>query len=536
MASVNQIENHFLEQMKSTGQYVSESLSEMDISEEILNSIPREVIIEHHLFPLRKERDILVLVTDTPQSLKQKAAIQRKLNIPIRLILASEENVRLALMKFYGISKLTVVGMRKQKNVEVDMTPQKSKINAMLQSAASKRTSDIHILPTSGGVMVYFRINGHMTDMTSEFGFEASEAANVINLLKQMDESGNADISKSNMPNEGSFFISHGNEAIFVRMETLPIGNEGEWQKVDLRLLPQANAGTQAKKLEDIGYSEEDLAAIKSALFRNATGMFINSGPTGSGKTTSLYAQIHFVREVLGEEVHVITIDDPIEIRDERFTQVQVRKAKNEDISLTDLKILSASLRSDPDIILYNEIRDKDGALVAMQASATGHKLFSTVHAADCIRTISRLLDLEVSKTTLLSELKMIISQRLVAKLCPYCSRPHKITKEEKEILTTEEMQFLTEGSTNLREHGSSEDIRNCTHCTHGSIGRTAIAEYVVFNMDIRDALLNQRSFKEIHTVLKANGYKTMWEKGLPLVKAGEIELAELIRVIGKEN
>lgn len=535
MAGIGSIENHFLEQMKDSGQYVSESLSEMQISEDILNAIPREIIVEYHLFPLRKDGDVLVLVTDTPQSLKQKAAIQRKLNIPIRLILAGEENVRLGLIKFYGISKLTMVGMRKQKNVEVDMTPQKSKINAMLQSAASKRTSDIHILPTSGGVMVYFRINGHMTDMTTEFGFEADEAANIVNLLKQMDESGNADISKANMPNEGSFFISHGNEAIFVRMETLPIGNEGEWQKVDLRLLPQANAGTQAKRLEDIGYNEEDLAAIKNALYRNATGMFINSGPTGSGKTTSLYAQIHYLREILAEDVHVITIDDPIEIREERFTQVQVRKARNEEISLTDLKILSASLRSDPDIILYNEIRDKDGALVAMQASATGHKLFSTVHAADCIRTISRLLDLEVSRTTLLSELKMIISQRLVSKLCPYCSRPHTLTKEENEILTAYEKTYLLDGG-KLLEHGSSEDIRNCPHCTHGSIGRTAIAEYVVFNMAIRDALLHQRSFKEIHSVLKENGYKTMWEKGLPLVKAGEIELAELIRVIGKED
>lgn len=536
MANAISIENRFLDQMKATGQYISETLTEMKIPTDILESIPKEIITNYHILPFKRDEDYLYLVTNSQQTLKQKASIQAKLNIPIKLVLASEENIRLALNKFYGISKFTMLGIRKAKDIEVDTTPQQNKLNAMLQSAASKRTSDIHILPTSAGVSVMFRINGHMTDVSAEFGFEASEAGNIINLLKQMDESGNADISKTNMPNEGSFFINHGDIPIFVRMETLPIGNEGEWQKVNLRLLPQSSIGTQSKKLDDIGYTDEDLSAIKNSLFRNATGMFINSGPTGSGKTTSLYAQIHYVRDVLGEEVHVITIDDPIEIREERFTQVQVRKAKNDDISLTDLKILSASLRSDPDIILYNEIRDKEGALVAMQASATGHKLFSTVHAADCIRTISRLLDLEVSKTTLLSELKMIISQRLVAKLCPYCSRPHEITKEEREILTTEELLYLTDANGNLLEHGSSEEIRNCPYCTHGSIGRTAVAEYVIFNMEIRDALLNQRSFKEIYNVLKANGYKTMWEKGLPLVKKGEIELSELIRVIGKED
>ena len=535
MAEIFSLERRFEDRLKASGQYVSKSISEMDIPEEILNSVDRSFIIEYHLIPIRKDNDVLVLVTDNPQTIKQKNAIQQKLKVPIKLLNASEENIRLALSDFYGITKLSMAGLKKRNDVEADLTPQQSRLNAMIQSAASKRASDIHILPTSAGVMVYFRINGHMTDMTTEFGFEASQAQNVVNLLKQKDDSGNADVSKGNMPNEGSFHVFHGSEDIFIRMETLPIGNEGEYQKVNLRLLPQGNTGMQVKTLDDIGYTEEDLKAIKTALYRNATGMFINSGPTGSGKTTSLYAQIHYVREVLAEEVHVITIDDPIEIREESFTQVQVRKAKNEDISLTDLKILSASLRSDPDIILYNEIRDKEGALVAMQASATGHKLFSTVHAADCIRTISRLLDLEVSKTTLLSELKMIITQRLVAKLCPHCSRSHKITKEERAVLSDDEYKYLMDGG-NVLEHGSSEDIRNCPYCTHGSIGRTAVAEYVVFNMDIRDALLNQRSFREIYNVLKENGYKTMWEKGLPLVKAGQIELGELIRVIGKEE
>ena len=337
------------------------------------------------------------------------------------------------------------------------------------------------------------------------------------------------------MPNEGSFFTTHGAQEICGRMESRPIGNEGEWQYINLRLLPQAGVNSHAKRLDDIGYTKEDLEVIKRTLYKNATGLFINSGPTGAGKTTSLYAQIYYVLDTAGEQLHVITIDDPIEIREERFTQVQVRKAINEAISLTDNKILTASLRADPDIILYNEIRDSQGATVAMQASTTGHKVFSTVHASDCIRTISRLLDLDVSRSTLLSELRLIISQRLVATLCPYCSVPHELTDEERGVLSEKEIHYLMEGG-GIRQRGNPEAVRLCPHCNHGITGRTAIAEYVVFNTDIRDALLHQKSFADIQSTLRRFGYKSMWEKGLEMVKHREIELSELIRVVGKEE
>ena len=260
--------------------------------------------------------------------------------------------------------------------------------------------------------------------------------------------------------------------------------------------------------------------------------MFLNSGPTGSGKTTALHAEIHYVLDSIKEPLNVIEIAEPIEIYEDNFTQVQVRKAANEDQNLTAEKILIASLRSDPDIVLYNEIRNATDATVAMQASNTGHRVFSTVHAADCVRTISRLLDFDISKTTLLSELKLIISQRLVATLCPHCSRPHKLTEEERRILTPEEIDYV-EG--HLMERGTPQDIKACGHCRQGYSGRTAVAEFVVLDTELRDRLLNQRSFGEIYDVLKTKGYRTMWEKGLDMAVKGQIELGELIHVVGKE-
>lgn len=528
------VENYFLLRMKEAGLYYGTSLSELELPDDLLQKVTNDLAMQYHILPIDDADGKLVLVTDTQQSFKQRTQIEQQLRRKVRLLLAAEENVRLALLKFYQITNYQQIGTIQRHTVETDMTPLKGKLNTILQTAAREKASDIHIRPNSTNVAVFFRINGHIYDETQRFGIAATEAGNVTNLLKQMDNSGNMDIAKTNMPNEGSFFTTHGGQDIFVRMETLPIGNEGDWQYINLRLLPQAGINSQAKRLDDIGYTPEDLAVIKNALYKNATGLFINSGPTGAGKTTSLYAQIYYVLDTAGEELHVITIDDPIEIREERFTQVQVRKASNEAISLTDNKILVASLRADPDIILYNEIRDSQGATVAMQASTTGHKVFSTVHASDCIRTISRLLDLDVSRTTLLSELRLIISQRLVARLCPYCSRPHTLTQEELAVLSKDELAALS--AVEIRERGDTEAVRLCPHCNHGIIGRTAIAEYVVFNTQIRDALLHQKSFADIQDTLKRFHYRSMWEKGLEMVKRQEIELSELIRVVGKED
>jgi type II secretory ATPase GspE/PulE/Tfp pilus assembly ATPase PilB-like protein len=167
-----------------------------------------------------------------------------------------------------------------------------------------------------------------------------------------------------------------------------------------------------------------------------------------------------------------------------------------------------------------------------MQASNTGHRVFATVHAADCVRTFSRLLDFDISKTTLLSELKLIVSQRLVATLCPHCSHPHQLTEEEKHLLSEDEIAYV---QGHLMERGTPNEIRSCGKCNHGYIGRTAVAEFIELDTELRDALLNQHSFTEIQNVLRKRGFRTMWEKGLDMAVRGQIELDELIHVVGKE-
>lgn len=532
--SAESIQNYFLDQMKKAGLYYNGELSDIEESQELLDSVNADLVVRYHILPISIERDKLVLVTDSDQTFKQRMQIEHDLNRKVKLMLADEDNLRLALSKFYSITGYHQVGRASaQQDIEMaDMTPIKGAINDMLQDAAKQGASDIHMLPTLGGFQVCFRIAGHMVDVSTEHPFDVNQIESVTNLIKLMDDSHNVDIMRTNMPNEGSFYLHRGTQDIFVRMETLPVGTVGQ-EKINLRLLPQASRNRSAKKtLDSIGYTQEDLAGIKAALFKNSSGMFLNSGPTGSGKTTALHAEIHYVLDSIKEPLNVIEIAEPIEIYEDDFTQVQVRKAANEDQNLTAEKILIASLRSDPDIVLYNEIRNATDATVAMQASNTGHRVFSTVHAADCVRTISRLLDFDISKTTLLSELKLIISQRLVATLCPHCSRPHKLTEEERRILTPEEIDYV-EG--HLMERGTPQDIKACGHCRQGYSGRTAVAEFVVLDTELRDRLLNQRSFGEIYDVLKTKGYRTMWEKGLDMAVKGQIELGELIHVVGKE-
>lgn len=522
-----------------------EDISKKEIPQNILSYISVETAIKFHAVPLEIKDGRLVIATDTEQTFKQRGQLEEAISYkgPIKIVLTREDYLQQALSAFY---KAKNFGKNKSNSFtnsvlnDEDITPLRSSLNSMIQAAAALGASDIHILPHSQGVYVHLRIHGHMVDYTSTYNFDGSQALNITNLIKQMDTSGRVDQTRTNMPNEGSFSIIHNNEEIFIRMETLPIGNQGNAEKINLRLLPQASSSGEDSNtsIDELGYLPDDLAVIKRVLYKNATGIFITSGPTGAGKTTSLYSQIKYVVDLANEPLNVITMDDPIEIREERFTQVQVREAQSEDISLTDIKIMKAGLRSDPDIFLYNEIRDSDAAEVAIQASTTGHKTFSTVHAADCVKTITRLLDLNVSKYSLLSELKLIISQRLVATLCPHCAIDHNLTDEELSVLTDEEKRNIDEGLNKGEFKLKSRNLsrrEHCPHCNNGLKGRVAVAEYIEITDELRDDLMSAAGFRKTKESLKKANFKSMWEKGLDLALHGKVELGEIIRVIGHD-
>ncbi len=517
--------------------YYRDNLCDQTVSPDVLNLVSKDVVRKHHLLPLVKDGGTLIIVTDNDQVFKNLGYFEHLIGMPLKPLMVETDNLRLAMDKLYKVSYYQQRGIMDDADIsyEVDLTPLRRKVNDLLQNAANDDASDIHILPHSYGVYVYFRINGHLIDVSDVYHFERSEALNLINVIKQRDTSKQADPSRIAMPDSGSWYIQRGNTKIAIRMATIPVGSDiNGMQKVNLRLLPQTS---KRNTLDEIGYQPDDLKTIKNVLFRSATGLFLNSGPVGSGKTTSLYAQIYYLLDTIGSKQNVITIDNPIEIREEMFTQVQVHRSKNDDTNLTEERILNVGLRSDPDMFLYNEIRDANDAAVAIKASTTGHRVFSTVHASDCIKTIQRLLDLNVSKVSLLSEIKMIISQRLVGVLCPDCRVPHTITPEEREVLSDEEYALLTAPGVTIYEQAPFVPgaHRSCPRCNYGLLGRTAIAEYVVFDNDIRDTLLLNHTFKDIEDILQKHNFVSMWKKGFDLVLSGHISLSELISVVGKE-
>lgn len=534
--SISEDKDLILEGIKDTGLYYNEQLIDLELPQELLDSVTKETVAMYRIIPIERLPDgRLLLVTDTADSIKNISRISELLNKPIKLLITDSENIQLALNQFYDLANYRMKFNKANSSTdEIDITPLKRKVNDLLNFCIDKHASDLHLLPYSAGIFITLRINGFIEDYTSDWGFLESDANFVVNILKQMDKSNNADITNSKMPNSGHFTYFRQDTRVECRMETVPVGNAlNGRQKVNIRFQSQTKT---AKTLDNI-YGPNDLKVIKQTLYKGGSGLFLNSGPVGTGKTTSLYAEIDYLWKLAEDRGHrlvVYCIENPIEYQDERFTQVEVRLAENEALSLTSQVALKSALRSDPDIILYGEIRDSSDADVAMRASQTGLKMFATIHAGDCIRTINRLLDLNVSRMSLLAELKIIICQRLIGTLCPKCSRPHTLTEEEMGILTPEELEMLSADGVTLRERGSVADRRNCD-CQDGLIGRVAVPEYVVFTNDLRNALLHMDDFEKVPTILKKHGFRSMWDKGLGMVCAGQAELEDVIQKIGRD-
>jgi len=281
------------------------------IPAEILNLVKAEQAIKFGIVPQGyDDEDNLILLTNSAQTLKNPKKMSQILQIPCVLYHDEGDKVRSALEKYYGYAGTRqgdiFAGIQER---NTDSSPLAMEVERSIRDAMEMGASDIHYLPFSGGIYVQFRINGHLMDYTERYNFQPKDALQVVNIIKGKDTSGNADASKVNLPNRGSYMDRYGDTPVDVRIATVPIGSEGNNQKTNLRLLPQKKT---LVKLDNIGYMPRDLRMIKNTLFKSATGLFINSGPTGAGKTTSLYAQINYVLETAGEPLHVMCIENPI--------------------------------------------------------------------------------------------------------------------------------------------------------------------------------------------------------------------------------
>lgn len=370
-------------------------------------------------------------------------------------------------------------------------------INATITKAVKARASDIHLEPFENKLSIRFRVDGVLKEVLQ---YQKNITQMIISRIKIMSK---LDISERRLPQDGRISISVGKRDIDLRVSTLP-SSFGE--RVVLRILEKDKTHIQ---LDQLGFSEDILKNFRKNLGKNE-GIILVTGPTGSGKTTSLYSGL---REISDRSQNILTIEDPVEYALEGIGQTQV----NSKTGLTFAKGLRAILRQDPDIVMVGEIRDKETAEIAIQASLTGHLVLSTVHTNSAVNAITRLRDMGIEPYLLSSSLIFVLSQRLVRKLCPHCKTHDEDNKNLLKKYSIKSKIYKSVG---------------CDKCDNtGYLGRLSIGEFVSIDANISELIHNSASENEISDYVYANN-KKIFENGLKVLSKGDTSLSELMRVI----
>ncbi|MGB9848033.1 MAG: GspE/PulE family protein [Minisyncoccia bacterium] len=389
----------------------------------------------------------------------------------------------------------------------------------IIAGAIVMEASDIHIEPEESGVRLRYRLDGVLHDVSDLSQHHYRSILSRIKLL------GGMKINVHTAPQDGRFTIKTYDVDIEVRVSIIP---SAYGETVVMRLLNPKNIRLD---LKDLGFREDDLAIIEEQI-EKPNGIILNTGPTGSGKTTTLYA---FLRRIYNPEIKIITVEDPIEYHLEGITQTQVNPARN----YTFASGLRSILRQDPDVILVGEIRDNETAEIAMHAALTGHLVFSTLHTNDACGTIPRLLDMNIQPAILAPALNLAIAQRLVRKLCQYCKEPVELTAEQAEKIR----KMVEKMPARVKKPELGEKIviyksKGCDHCNGtGYKGRVAVAELLVVDRDIQNLITRSDKMPtaaEIKDLAIQKGMTTMEDDAILKILAGITSLSEAENVLGK--
>ena len=372
-------------------------------------------------------------------------------------------------------------------------------VDSIIQQGLARRASDIHLESGEKGLLVRFRVDGMLQD-AGDVPPEFRPA--VIARIKIMS---GMDITEHRLPQDGRIKIRENLRSVDIRISTLP-SLYGE--KVVMRLLDLDNT---ALPLSATGLSEDHLQEL-ARLIRRPQGVIFVTGPTGSGKTSTLYASLN---DIVSETINIVTIEDPIEYEMARATQIGV----NEKIGLTFANCLRSVLRQDPDVILVGEVRDIETARIAMQASLTGHLVFATLHTNDAIGAITRLLDMDIPPYLIASSVNAILAQRLVRVLCPVCK-----TRVDPDDAVREK--FGLDASAQFARAPGCEFCRGA-----GIAGRTGIFELVTVTQTMRQLTTSRASEAELHQTARAAGSRSLFQDGLRKVLNQTVAYEELLRV-----
>lgn len=482
------------------------------ISELLPSSVSLDSLRVDGILPIKREEDLLLVAVPSLDKYDRAQALGYSLGLVVDVEVHDPSDIADRINELYeirsgvaddavhdmeGIDDVDALAREDVLSDSVDV-PVIRLVNGLFADAMKQRATDIHVEPYEDFVVVRFRIDGVLRDRLK---LPRSHQAPLTSRIKVM---ARMDIAEHMAPQDGRIGITVGGRAVDVRVNSVPT-QHGE--RMALRLLDK---GGGALTLKDLGMDHRELE-IMNRIIASPYGMILFTGPTGSGKSTSLYA---ILQELAKPSVNVITVEDPVEYDLPGVAQIQV----NEKAGMTFASALRSILRQDPDIVMIGEMRDFETAHIGVQASLTGHLVLSTLHTNDSISAVARLADMGVEPYLVAGSLVGVVAQRLVRRLCPNCKKPIEVPPL-----------LARQGVT----HAWGPD--GCSRCSGtGYRGRVGIYEQLLVDDDLREAIARNAPPSEMRTLAERQGFRTLWSIGLNLVEQGATSSEELIRVAGE--
>lgn len=478
----------------------SVSLYQYPIDESLIELVPKEFARQNLVLPLKLEQNQLKVAMNDPLDFYTIEEMELTTGFNLQPVIATKDDILQSINRLYD-------------GIEMELTadagedaPAVRIFNQLLETGVAMRASDIHLDPNETSITVRYRVDGLLRNDRT---IPRSLMNSLIARIKIM---AGLNITESRLPQDGRINTDVNGNTVNLRISTLPTVF-GE--KVVVRILDMSHVYS---KVSNIGL-QPDVLADYEKLIREPSGLILITGPTGSGKSSTLYSSIN---ELNSPEVNIVTVEDPVEYQLEGINQVQVNTA----IGLSFAQGLRSILRQDPNIIMVGEIRDTETAEISIRSALTGHLVFSTLHTNSAIEAIPRLFDMGVEPYLVVSSIKGVMAQRLVKTICKDCAYTRKASPIEKELFAKREMEVdeLTVGE-------------GCDACRHtGYRGRMAIHELVVITDEIKHLMMNQATTGEIKDHVKNTGVRFLIDDGLEKVKQGKTTIEEVLKVASIED
>jgi len=492
------------------------TITNIHLTDAMLSKVPAKLASRYTVFPINLSKNTLKLCISDPLNMHLIDDLKTVFDCTVEFVLSSKREIKNAINTYYGVGAGTIESLAEKQKLPTTVTKADYEriddiagessivtfVNKILANAHQSRATDIHIEPYAHDVMIRYRIDGVLHDIKVPHHVKQYQES----LISRIKILANLDISEHRLPQDGRIKIKTQKDTLDLRVSIMPTAF-GE--SVNIRLL----SSTELLDLAQLGFNEKNQNIISSLIVKSHGIVFL-TGPTGSGKTTTLYSCLNKMKK---RDKKIITIEDPIEYQLEGVTQIQVHPK----IGLTFGKGLRSMLRHDPDVIMVGEVRDGETAEIAIRSSLTGHLVFSTLHTNDAPSAITRLLDMGVEPYLISSSIEAVIAQRLVRKLCSQC-------KKEKPLSGKEYKLFAERGEEGNR---SIFVAQGCLECSQtGYINRIAIVEIMLVNDEIRELITNRASHVAIKDAAHRFGMQTLREDGWEKVLAGATSIDEVIR------